>query len=472
MFRRRFGIDESDTVRRGMRSRYRDGMTIARLLVVAILPALAACAPLERMPPTPNLSRDGSGADRLHALDPSLQTPEIEILYVTDRSREGVSRRGPRYGYGRALAIAYGTAEVSLDPAPTWEELVEFSGTGNRSTEWALDLTQVDEAGEFTLTTRSLEVVDGALRRTAEAQAKLNVALDGLKSLVRSRLDRTPHKDVYLYVHGFNNTFYDAIARAAILWQSISRQGVFIAYTWPAGSGGLRGYFYDRESGEFTSFHLRELIRFLAAMPEIERLHLVAHSRGTDVAVTALRELNIALQAQDLDPQVALKLETLMLAAPDLDLDVFTRGFWLENLGLLARRSVIYFSREDGAIDLSNWLFRSRTRIGTLSQIQFSPEAVELVKQLPHLQMIECEVSGHGTSHAYVFGHPAALSDVVAVLRDRLDAGAEHGRPLEPRGDGTWLLTNDYFAEVGEGRSESSGTEPESPGTPVGDDAP
>ena len=441
-----------------MGARYRSKMPIDRMLAVAILLASAACTPLERLPPTPNLSRDGSGSDRLRELDPSLQTPEIEILYVTDRSKDGVSRRGPRYGYGRALAIAYGTAEVSLDPAPTWEELVESSGSGERSAEWALDLTQVDEVGEFILTGRSLEVVDGELRRTAEAQAQLDAALERFKSLVESRLARTPHKDVYLYVHGFNNTFYDAIARAAILWQSISRQGVFIAYTWPAGSGGLRGYFYDRESGEFTSFHLRELIRFLAAMPEVERLHIVAHSRGTDVAVTALRELNIALQAQDLDPQVALKLETLMLAAPDLDLDVFTRGFWLENLGLLARRSVIYFSREDGAIDLSNWLFRSRTRIGTLSQIQFSPEAVELVKQLPHLQMIECEVSGHGTSHAYVFGHPAALSDVVAVLRDRLDAGAEHGRPLEPRGDGTWLLTNDYFAEVGEGRSDSSGT--------------
>ena len=472
MFRRLFGTDEPDTVRRGMRSRYRDGMPIGRMLVVAILLASAACAPLERMPPTPNLSRDGSGSDRLSELDPSLQTPEIEILYVTDRSKEGVSRRGPRYGYGRALAIAYGTAEVSLDPTPTWEQLVESSGTGARSTEWALDLTQVDEVGEFTLTTRSLEVVDGELRRTAEAQAQLDVALEGLRSLVRSRLERTPHKDVYLYVHGFNNTFYDAIARAAILWQAISRQGVFIAYTWPAGSGGLRGYFYYRESGEFTSFHLRELIRFLAAMPEVERLHIVAHSRGTDVAVTALRELNIALRTQDLDPQVALKLETLMLAAPDLDLDIFTRRFWLENLGLIARRSVIYFSREDGAIDFSNWLFRSRSRVGTLSQIQFSPEASELVKQLPHLQMIECQVSGHGTSHAYVFGHPAAMSDVVAVLRDRRDAGAAHGRPLEARGDGTWLLTNDYFAEVRETRSPPSEGAPEPRGSAKDSDTP
>jgi hypothetical protein len=58
-------------------------------------------------------------------------------------------------------------------------------------------------------------------------------------------------------------------------------------------------------------------------------------------------------------------------------------------------------------------------------------------------------VNGFASSHAYVFGNPAAMSDVVAVLRDRRDAGAASGRPLKPNGNGTWLLTNDYFADIG-----------------------
>ncbi|MFM7807783.1 MAG: alpha/beta hydrolase [Planctomycetota bacterium] len=287
------------------------------------------------------------------------------------------------------------------------------------------------------------------MKRTTESQAELDRTKATFLALVKSRLDATGSKDVYLYVHGFNNTFYDAIARSAILWHSIGRQGVFIAYTWPAGYGGPFGYFYDRESGEFTIFHLREMIKTLVETPGLERLHIIAHSRGTDVATTALRELNIGLRAQGKKVQESLKLETLMLAAPDLDLEVFSQRFWLENLGSAAKRTVVYFSSEDDAIGLSNWLFGSKTRIGTLSKIPFSPQQVKLIEQMPQIQLVECQVNGFASSHAYVFGNPAAMSDVVAVLRDRKDVGAARGRPLEPRGNGTWLLTNDYFAEIG-----------------------
>lgn len=411
--------------------------------------AATACSSLERMPPTPNMLRDGSGSTRLAAVAPPLRKPEMEIIYVTDRSEIGRSARGPEYGYGRATAMAFGTATVSLAPAPSWAELVRQSGQGDEHPAYSLDMTRIEEVGGVVLTPQALEVVDRHLRRTAESERELEGAKSKFLALVRSRLEQSESKDVYLYVHGFNNSFYDSIARSAILWHSISRQGVFIAYTWPAGHGGPFGYFYDRESGEFTIFHLREMIKVLVQLKEMERLHIIAHSRGTDIATTALRELNIACRAQGIDPRQALKLETLLLAAPDLDLEVFSQRFWLENLGTVACRTVIYFSPEDDAIGVSAWLFRSKTRIGALSRITFSPAQSELLKQLPQIQLVECQVSGFGSSHAYVFGHPAAMSDVVAVLRDRRDVGAAQGRPLKALGNGTWLLDNDYFAEVG-----------------------
>jgi esterase/lipase superfamily enzyme len=426
-------------------------MRIAQIHWVAIALTIAAtgCSEVQRLPPTPNVLRDGSGSAQLSALAEPLRKPDMEILYVTDRSEIGRSERGPEYGYGRATAVAFGTATVSLKPAPSWEELVRISGQGDEHPAFALEMTRVDDVGEVVLTAQSLEVVDGQLKRNAESAAQLEKAKEEFLALVKSKLDHSPSKDVYLYVHGFNNSFYDAIARSAILWHSISRQGVFIAYTWPAGHGGPFGYFYDRESGEFTIFNLREMLKVLVALPELERLHIIAHSRGTDVATTALRELNIAYRAQGIDPHSALKLETLMLAAPDLDAEVFAQRFWLENLGAVAKRTIIYFSSEDDAIGASSWLFGSKTRIGALSQVKFSPAQAALLKQLPQIQLVECRVSGFASSHAYVFGNPAAMSDVVAVLRDRRDAGAEHGRPLKPFGNGMWLLDNEYFADVG-----------------------
>ena len=421
-------------------------LVLARLLA---LTGLVACAKLERMPPTPNVLRDGSGSKALAALPAEQQRPEMDILYVTDRSEIRRSQRGPEYGYGRATSMSFGTATVSLDPKPTWEEVVRLGGQGVEYRDFGLDMTKVEQVGQVELTPMSLMVVDGQLRRTAESQAQLDGEKTKFTDLVKSRLERCAQKDVYLYVHGFNNSFYDAIARSAILWHSIGRQGVFMAYTWPAGYGGPFGYFYDRESGEFTIFHLREMIKVLVETPGLERLHIIAHSRGTDVATTALRELNIALRAQGKKVQESLKLETLMLAAPDLDLEVFSQRFWLENLGAAAKRTVVYFSSEDDAIGLSNWLFGSKTRIGTLSKIPFSPQQVKLISEMPQIQLVECQVNGFASSHAYVFGNPAAMSDVVVVLRDRRDAGAASGRPLKPNGNGTWLLTNDYFADIG-----------------------
>jgi len=444
-------------------------MKLGPYLLCTLALVLGACSSLERLPPTPNLLRDGSGAARLAALPPHLQTPEMEIVYITDRSEIGRSERGPEYGYGRTTSMSFGTATVALRPTPTWEELVRLSGQGDEYRGFALEMTQVDQVGEVILTPESLEVFEERLRRTQESREQLEDAKARLLALLKSRLDQTEHKDVYIYVHGFNNSFYDAIARAAILWHSISRQGVFIAYTWPAGYGGPLGYFYDRESGEFTTFHLREVIKALHDLPEMERLHIIAHSRGTDVATTALRELNIAYRATGADPREEMRLETLMLAAPDLDLEVFTQRFWLENLGVVARRTVVYFSAEDDAIGFSSWLFGSKTRVGALSQIPFSPTQIELIRKMPHIQLVDCKVKGFASSHAYVFGNPAAMSDVVAVLRDRRDAGAEHGRPLQPLENGTWMLDNGYFAAVGRRRS-ASGPAPAPPTGSTGGD--
>jgi len=86
--------------------------TIRNRGIVLTLALLASCKSLERMPPTPNLHRDGSGSKALASLPADLQRPEMDILYVTDRSEVARSERGPEYGYGRATSMSFGTATV------------------------------------------------------------------------------------------------------------------------------------------------------------------------------------------------------------------------------------------------------------------------------------------------------------------------------------------------------------------------
>jgi esterase/lipase superfamily enzyme len=268
--------------------------------------------------------------------------------------------------------------------------------------------------------------------------------------LLRERLAKTPQKDVFIFIHGFNTEFNDAVYRPAEVWHFMGRAGVPVAYTWPAGFSGIRGYAYDRESGEFTIFHLKNFIRAVAACPDVERIHLVAHSRGTDVTITALRELNIEYQAKGESTAEALKLENLVLAAPDLDEDVFMQRFTAENLLEAARRTTIYVSKNDKAIGLADLVFASKRRVGALGPRDFTPAMRQMLAKLPNLQFIECNVKSSSFlgSHDYVFNHPAALSDLILVLRDRRPPGKEFGRPLREPALGVWELNNDYLAEA------------------------
>ena len=266
-----------------------------------------------------------------------------------------------------------------------------------------------------------------------------------LHEIIRRQLAPTAHKDVFIFVHGFNCTFDDAVFRAAEVWHFMGRVGVPIAYSWPAGHGGLRGYPYDRESSEYTVTHLRQFIKAVAACPDVERVHLIAHSRGCDVAMSALRELNLEIAAQRKSTQRELKLENLVLAAPDVDEEVFLQRFVAENLLQAARRTTIYISASDAAIELSGAVFASR-RLGALGVKDFTPRLKESLAKMPKVQFIECHVSGLAESHNYVFTHPAALSDLILVLRDRRDPGAANGRPLRQPAEGVWELTDDYLA--------------------------
>ena len=75
----------------------------------------------------------------------------------------------------------------------------------------------------------------------------------------------------------------------------------------------VRSYSYDRESGEFTLFHFKQLVRFVSAIPEVEKVHLIAHSRGTDVVSTAMRELVIETRAAGSDPRERYRIDNIVL---------------------------------------------------------------------------------------------------------------------------------------------------------------
>jgi hypothetical protein len=111
----------------------------------------------------------------------------------------------------------------------------------------------------------------------------------------------------------------------------------------------------------------------------------------------------------------------------------------------LPTRIVVYVSSGDSALGISSWLFRSVKRLGTLRAADLSKARKEALSRFSHLEIIDAEVSGYSTAgHDYYYSHPAVSSDLILVLKEGRDPGAEHGRPLQKTDDGFWTIDNDY----------------------------
>jgi esterase/lipase superfamily enzyme len=155
----------------------------------------------------------------------------------------------------------------------------------------------------------------------------------------------------------------------------------------------------------FASEHLRKTIRTIAQTPGLERIHLLAHSRGTDVLVTALSDLNMEAYTQHSDLAQRYKIGNVVLMAPDIDADVAIakvfnvrsdpdvpygpapapRMVFEQTPGF---RLTIYVSPDDKALAASSWLFGSLARLGRLDTSMLTPGQIEQVRRLGTVDVI------------------------------------------------------------------------------------
>jgi esterase/lipase superfamily enzyme len=416
------------------------------LLLAAVVLAAGGCS--RQLMETPNLYVNGR-EDPFDEVPPQFQSNAVEVIYVTDRQRTDAPSAESKYGWARSGALAFGTCEVQFGEDVSWEELVEASRTRKRHMGLPIRVGQAREIGRTPVLPLRAGLVDGRAVPDPEARAELTEARVLLQQVLSDRLALTDHKVVYLHVHGYSTRFNDAIPVIAQIWHFTGRVGVPLAYTWPAGHPGLlSGYAYDRESSEFTVFHLREVLRTLGMTEDVEKVHVIAHSRGTDVAVRAIRE-NFLLHGADADAaRAAMKLGVLVLAAPDLDLEVVGQTVVADYLFDVPQRLVTYVSEQDEAIGVASRLFRSKRRLGQFRPADVTSDKVETFNR--QSQIIDADVTGYTKfGHDYYYRHPAVSSDLILLLTGHLDPGTEHGRPLTPIEGGLWQIDHDYALDLG-----------------------
>ncbi len=211
--------------------------------------------------------------------------------------------------------------------------------------------------------------------------------------------------DVLIYVHGFNQTFESAALDAARLSGGIRFRGETMVFSWPS-KANLFDYGYDRESAMWSRDALDQVLTGLMASPNIGRLHIVAHSVGTMLAMEALRQVYAR------QPAAGERIGAVVFASPDIDLDVFTSS--VAHIGPLAGKITVVTATTDRALAVSGFLAGGITRVG-------AAEKAELVRL--GLHVIDASAQGWG-----IINHDLFLSNakVRRVVRRAID-----GRPID-----------------------------------------
>jgi esterase/lipase superfamily enzyme len=425
------------------------------LLGVALV---TGCTSMGRpLMPTPAVYQQDPGASAIFSeTPPERQTTAVELLYLTDRGLETDAESELPYGEARSRALALGTAQVEMVPALTWPELEHQSRLKDRTRKVDLALGPVEEIGRFPKESYGIEVTPAGLARSPAALAEHRDASASFEALLQDRLAVSPRKEVVLFVHGFNETFATAAYTLAELCHFLGREHVCMLFTWPASASGglLTSYTETTESATYAVGHLRKVIRMIGRSPGVEKVHLLAHSRGAALLLNAMRELWIETIAAGIAPAEVLKTGHLVLMAPDIDEDVaaeqlvffvsdpdmFTR--WPGDLvpEVLGGRLTVYSSPEDRALLFSRILFRSRARLGQFDPEKLSPESMAVFAKWGRLDFIAYK--GKRTDpfgHSYFHSNPEVSSDLIQLIRNDTRPG-EPGRQLEQTGPVGWTF--------------------------------
>ncbi|MCC2608327.1 alpha/beta hydrolase [Neorhizobium sp. Rsf11] len=214
---------------------------------------------------------------------------------------------------------------------------------------------------------------------------------------------------VLVFVHGFNNRYEDAVYRFAQIVHDSKADVAPVLFTWPS-RGSIFAYNYDKESTNYSREALEEMLRRLSQEPTVGEVTIMAHSMGSWLTVEALRQMAIR------DGRVAPKIQNVILASPDLDVDVFSHQ--LAEIGEKRPHFTLFVSRDDRALSLSRRISGNIDRLG-----QVDPTVEPYRSEFEKAGIVVLDLTALKTGDRLNHGKFAESPEVVKLLGNRLIAG-------------------------------------------------
>jgi esterase/lipase superfamily enzyme len=239
-----------------------------------------------------------------------------------------------------------------------------------------------------------------------------------------------------VFVHGFNNKYEDSVFRLAQIVHDSGMKATPILFTWPSRAS-LFGYEYDKESTNYSRTAFEQSLRVLAADPNVKDITILAHSMGTWLAMESLRQMGIR------DGHVNSKIHNVILASPDIDIQVFAKQY--VEMGSPKPKFTIFVSQDDRALAASSLITGRVARLGGID-----PTAEPYRTKLEQAGITAIDLTKVKSGDSMNHGKFAESPDIVQLIGQRLMTG-------QPLTDSNVSLGEGVAAVVG-GTARTVGT--------------
>jgi esterase/lipase superfamily enzyme len=323
----------------------------------------------------------------------------VTLFYGTNRAPAAPSAKTagigagagafPRYSAARAAKLSTGIAQVTV---PRYERAIGGVQRPRQVAVLSVDVytEKEDPRRHFTI---------GNLRELPRDQFFGLANAHGAKS-------RDSKDQAFVFVHGYNSTFEDAIYRTAQLAHDMAFDGVPYVFAWPS-KGETLAYPYDRESLDSSVTHLTDFLDMIAKRTNARKIHIIAHSMGARLVVDTLFPARASSQAGKIA-----KIGEVILAAADIDRTVLEQR--AGSIKAAGKPVTLYASRNDYALTASKQFSGGVARAGDV------PEGGPAL--VPGIETIDISETStavfSGLNHATFAEKAHVLTDMSLLLRN------------------------------------------------------
>ncbi len=302
----------------------------------------------------------------------------VRVFYGTNRAATGSQKVAEFYGGARG-ELNYGYLDVTIPQTHVEADLE----TQPRWVEYTLATSQAELRTHYVLLDKVMQL-----------------PRDEFVRQLRTQIGAAPSKDVFIFVHGFNNSFEDAARRVAQLAYDLDFDGTPMLYSWPS-QGSTTAYSVDEASVQISGRRMAEFLETVIAQSGARQIHLIAHSMGNRALIEAMQTY-LAKRAPENRRNI---FGQLVFTAPDVDRDYFLDA--VGDLDAAAQRTTLYASDTDYAIRSSQF-FHGAPRAGT---------AGDVIVKLAGLDSIDMSaVPADSLGHSYFAANAGALYDMFRLL--------------------------------------------------------